>query len=124
MKGIGDWQTECSYEDFKLTANLTKINDVLDLRESVQEISDWQSLCGNLRLKSAIMDRIKNSHDKDHQMDQCLHYYFISDKGSWEEVVFAVARPPFYNKHLAKRIVQKRLQSPNNDTLLSWLENC
>ena len=72
----------------------------------------------------AIMNKIKNLHDTDHQMEECLQYYFNSDRDSWEEVVFAVARPPFYDKHLAKRIVQNHLHSPNNDTLLSWLENC
>ena len=70
------------------------------------------------------MEKIKNSHDKDHQMDECLKYYVNSDEGSWEEVVIAVARPPFYNKHLAKRIVRRHLHSPNNDTLLSMLKNC
>ena len=70
------------------------------------------------------MDRIKHSHDKDHQMDDCLQYYVNSDEDSWEEVVFAVARHPFSNKRLAKRIVRSHLHCPNNDTLLSWLENC
>ena len=68
------------------------------------------------------MNRILN--DRDHPKDECLRSYFNSDEGSWEEVVIAVARSSVGNKWLAKRIAEKHLYSPNNDTILSMLNSC
>ena len=70
------------------------------------------------------MNRILNDRSRDHPKDECLRSYFNSDEGSWEEVVIAVARPSVGNKQLAKRIAEKHLYSPNNDTILSMLNSC
>ena len=112
----------CSWIEFKQTAKLTRIVTLNDLRWSVEQIGDWQSLCQNLNLSTVNMNRILN--DRDHPKDECLRSYFNSDKGSWEEVVIAVARPSVGDKRLAKRIAEKCLYSPNNVTILSMLNNC
>ena len=112
----------CSWIEFKQTAQLTGIQSLNILRWSVEEIGDWQSLCLNLNLSTADMNRILN--DRDHPKDECLRSYFNSDKGSWEEVVIAVARPSVGNKRLAKRIAEKHLHSPNKERIMSMLNNC
>ena len=92
--------TLCLWNEFKL--NLTGIKDLSDLRWFMQEIGDWQSLCKNLHLDTADMNRIKNERSRKHKKrGKCLQSYLNSDEGSWEEVVMAVASPPFNNKHLA-----------------------
>ena len=71
------------------------------------------------------MNRILNERSREHEKkDECLQSYFNSDKGSWEEVVIAVARSPFTNKRLAKTIAEKHLHSPNKDIILTTLSNC
>ena len=41
--------------------NLTGIEYINDLHWSMQEVGDWQSLCRNLHLDTADMNRIKNT---------------------------------------------------------------
>ena len=115
----------CSWNEFKQIVNLREIKDLNDLRWSMQKIGDWQSLCKNLHLDTANMNRIKNERSIEYEKkDECLQSYFNSDEGSWEEVVMAVASPPFNNKRLAKKIAEKHLVSPNKDTILAMIKTC
>lgn len=119
-------QERCSLQEFKQNSklNVTEIDDFHSLHESVQVIGDWQNLCWNLRVEEDVMNRVKN--DRDHPKEECLQSYFNSGHCSWEEVVIAVARPPFKNKRLAKKIVQKYIvHESNRNNILNWLaENC
>ena len=116
---------KCSFQEFKQTVNLTEIKDYRVLRQSVEKIGEWQSLCENLDLDETEMSRIKNEELRPHlKKDECLKSYVNSDKGSWEEVVIAVARYPFYDKRLAKNIAEEHLQSPNLSKIMSMLDNC
>ena len=92
-------QPMCSRNEFRQTANLTRIENLSDLRWSVEKIGDWQSLCRNLNLNEGAMNRIMNERYKEqHKKDECLQSYINSDKAYWEEVVIAVARPPLGDK--------------------------
>ena len=109
----------CSLQEFQQTASFTRIDKFNDLRQSVETIGDWQSLCRNLDV-----DLEDILHDRDHSKDKCLQSYFNSDEAYWEEVVMAVVRPPLKNKRVAKEIAKKYLCSPNNDTILSMVKYC
>ena len=119
--------TECSLQEFKQTAklNLTKIEDFYTLRRSVQNLGgNWQSLCNNLEVDRTVMNTIPYEKSKeDVKRDDCLNSYVNSDKGSWEEVVIAVARPPFQRITLAKEIAKNHLHSPNNNTIITFMHN-
>ena len=119
---------KCSFQEFKQIAklNLTKIEDFYTLRQSVQNLEggNWQSLGNNLEVDRAVMNNILHENSKeDIKRDDCLNSYFKSDKGSWEEVVIAVARPPFKHITLAKEIAKNHLHSPNNNTIITFMHN-
>lgn len=109
----------CSFQHLKKLNTLTEIEKYYDLRESVEEIGDWLSLCKNLKVEEGIMNRLK-----DYNNDECLKYYVNSDLGSWEEVVMSVARPPFKNKRLAKKIAQQHVCNDNKDKIFWMLNYC
>ena len=117
--------TTCSLQTFKRTANLTKINDYLVLRRSVEKIGNWQGLCTNLELSETEYNRIMNEGYMEQQKkEECLRSYIKSDEDSWEEVVIAVARPPINNRRLARTIANDHLRSPNKDRILDMLKSC
>ena len=119
-------QPMCSWNEFRQTANLTRIENVSDIRWSVEKIGDWQSLCRNLNVNEGAMNSIMNERYKEqHKKDDCLQSYINSDKAYWEEVVIAVARPPFRDKILAKMIAEKHLEhSPSKDKIMAMIESC
>ena len=108
----------CSFQLFKEMNTLTEIEKYYDLHESVEEIGEWLSLCKNLKVDEGTMNRLDNDND------ECLRYYVNSDEGSWEEVVISVARPPFKNKRLAKKIAQQHVCNDNIDKIMWMLNNC
>ena len=120
--------TKCSFQEFKQTTelNLTKLENFYALRQSVEELvgGNWQSLCHNLEVDRVDVNRIYHERSReDEKKDNCLQSYFKSDKGSWEEVVIAVARRPFKDLHLAKEIAKNHLHSPNNNTIITFMHN-
>ena len=110
------------YESFA-QQNLTTINNYYELRKSLEQIGDWQALCLNLRVDEAVMNHLIAKNDWDHSKDECLKAYFNSDRGSWEEVVIAVANPPLRNIKLAKMISSKYLSDGHNKNITSMLNN-
>ena len=116
----------CSWNEFKQTAKLTGIEKFNNLRRSIEKIGNWQSLCRNLGMNEADMDRIMNERYTELlKKDECLKSYFNSNKAYWEEVAIAVARPPFNNKRLAETIAEKHLiHSPNKDRILDMIKGC
>ena len=72
----------CSRNEFKQIVNLIGIKYLYDLHWSMQEIGDWQSLCRNLHLDTADMNRIKNERSREYEKkDEGLQSYFNSDGG-------------------------------------------
>ena len=116
----------CSWNQFKQRVNLTDVEHFLELRGSLQEINQWLSLCRNLNVKEAVVDRIMNEGYREQiKKEECLKSYFNSNEAYWEEVIVAVARPPFRNKRLAETIAENYLKhSPNKDKILTMIKKC
>ena len=116
----------CSWNDFKQRVHLTEVKHFNNLRWSLQAINQWPSLCRNLNMNEAVVDRIMNErHTEQTKKDECLKSYLNSNKAYWEEVIVAVARPPFSNKQLAETIAKEHLKhSPNKDMILNMINSC
>ena len=116
----------CSWNEFKQRVPLTEIEHFNDLRWSLQVINLWQSLCRNLNMNEAVVDRIMNEgYTEQTKKDECLKSYFNSNEAYWEEVIVAVARPPFGDKRLAETIAEKYLKhNPNKDKILTMIKKC
>ena len=120
------FQPSCSWNEFKQTAKFTGIETVNQLRWSIEVVSNWHSLCRNLDMSEAAMNRIANERYTEQQKkDECLTAYFNSNEAYWEEVIIAVLRSPFGDKRLAATIAEKYLKhSPIKDTILTMIKKC
>ena len=118
--------TVCSWDEFKQMAQLTGIKEFKYLRSSVHDIGNWQSLCRNLGMREGDIERIMTErHSEVLKKDDCLKSYFNLNEAYWEEVIVAVATPPFRNKQLAEIIAENYLKdSPNKDKILTMIKKC
>ena len=83
----------------------TSITKIQELGKAVAEIGDWETLCENLEVPSAVINELHFSNSKiERKKAVCLEVYFNSGKACWEQVVKTVADSPFYNKRLARQI--------------------
>lgn len=83
----------------------TSIAKIQELGKAVAEIGDWETLCENLEVPSAVINELLFSNLKIRRKKAvCLEIYFNSGKACWEQIVKIVADHPFYNKRLARGI--------------------
>lgn len=85
------------------------IADVTHLYTATEDIPGrWESLCGNLRVDPGIIsDLVSLKLDASMKMRRCLLAFYNRGDVYWEEVIVAIAKPPIYNKRLAKFIAKK-----------------
>ena len=82
------------------------ISNKQQLGKAVAEIGDWETLCDNLGVEKAVINRLRNLIDTDSTIkkSRCLEAYLDTGGACWEQVVKVVADYPFYNARLAKKI--------------------
>ena len=70
------------------------------------EIDDWETLCENLGVEKAVINKLRNMIDTDSTMkkSRCLEAYLDTGKACWEKVVKVLADYPFNNARLANNI--------------------
>ena len=70
------------------------------------EIGDWETLCENLGVEKAVINRLRNMIDTDSTIKKrrCLEAYLDTGRACWEQVVKVLADYPFYNARLANNI--------------------
>lgn len=86
----------------------TEIKDFHELYDAVQEIGNWKDLCHNLKVNDAVMNALE--FDPQHAIENkrvCLRAYFDTGEATWEDVVKAVEKYPFFNKRVGKQIASK-----------------
>ena len=79
-----------------------------DLFSATNEVGNWVSLCTNLGVNDAIMNRLKYSTREDIlKKHECLTNYFRNSQPRWNDVVMVVAESPIDNISLACKIAKK-----------------
>ena len=82
------------------------ISNKQELGRAVAEIGDWETLCENLGVEKAVINRLRNLIDTDSTIkkSRCLEAFLNTGGACWEQVVKVVADYPFYNARLASNI--------------------
>ena len=82
------------------------VSNKQELEKAVAEIGNWETLCENLGVEKAVVNRLRNMIDTDSTIkkSRCLEAYLDTGRACWEQVVKVVADYPFYNARLANNI--------------------
>ena len=90
-----------------ITGNISPASYTLLFHE-LKDIGNWDILCTNLGVKSAILEGIRyDTIDPVLKKKNCLKAYIDSGKARWDEVVRVVCNNPFYNVILGQELSTK-----------------
>ena len=86
-----------------------KISEFNELYHELADIGDWNGLCMNLHVDSAVLNSLQMSGGRNEDKKrECLRSYFNGGNASWEGVIAAIVKHPIRNKRLAKKIAEKQ----------------
>ena len=76
-----------------------------ELERAVEEVGNWESLCGHLEVPRAVLSDLRFANMEGiMKKKRCLEAYFDTGKACWETVVQVVASHPIRNPRVAMEI--------------------
>lgn len=90
-----------------------EIGSFKELEQALKNVGDWDGLCRNLQVSTAMMATLRHSElQTSTKKSRCLEAFYRHDvergvEVTWETVVKAVAEYPISNKRLAKEIAEQ-----------------